>query len=117
MSKIRLSNRAIAYVDADDLERVQNYNWHFDGRYATRNLSRGKKQYLHHFILEVEPSRSLHVDHVSGNKLDNRKCNLRLLSAIEHGQRNVVVMLEKRSVAEIWETRRARYGPSGRASA
>ena len=61
-----------ALIDLDDIEKVKNYKWTFDGKYA-RNSG---KERLHRFIMNCP--KDMVVDHINMNPLDNRKCNLRI---------------------------------------
>jgi hypothetical protein len=70
-----------ALVDASDWETVSKYRWTVDRSdnlvYAYRR-SRGRKIYLHRELMS--PLQTQHVDHISGDGLDNRRVNLRLAS-------------------------------------
>jgi hypothetical protein len=112
--KIRLSNSKLAYIDAEDFEIVSQYRWHFDGRYATANLTRGKKLYLHRLVLGLKQTgRKIQVDHLNENKLDCRKHNLVIRTEADHKRRHVGPLHEKTDRYKVWEIRRERYGPSG----
>lgn len=80
--EIPLTQGKFALVDADDYEDLSKYKWCFDGKYARRNLPRsfgaGKHIRMHQVILPAPEG--LVVDHISGNKLDNRKENLRIIT-------------------------------------
>ncbi len=85
---IELANGNIAKVDVEDFERVLERHWHVDGAgYARTNIwSNGKKSSaprLHRYILG-EFDTKLHVDHINGDKLDNRKSNLRVVTCSEN---------------------------------
>jgi len=105
-------------VDEEDWDKVKNYTWRlqYDTRYGRigsvrtniireprerRNPKftsrRGwekagfkeKQLKIHNVILDHDPNKSnLIVDHINGNVLDNRKCNLRLCTRAENA-RNV----------------------------
>ncbi|WP_255367831.1 AP2 domain-containing protein [Psychrobacillus sp. OK032] len=81
---IELANGNVAKIDAEDYERVSAIHWHIDDAgYARTNIwSDGKKTSaprMHRFILQ-ETDRKTHIDHINGDKLDNRKNNLRVCS-------------------------------------
>ena len=71
-------------IDPDDFPRVSEHSWSHGKRgYAVYHTSRrspeGQKAIpLHRFLMR--PPDNMDVDHISGDKLDNRKCNLRLCS-------------------------------------
>lgn len=76
--KIPLTKGCYALVDDEDYERISQYKWTMGKDYAIRSIrdADGKKGhgYMHRFILDTQ---SRQVDHINGNKLDNRRCNLR----------------------------------------
>jgi len=78
-----LSNGSIAIVDANDFIRVSQYSWYLHkGGYAARKLKLNKVSktiFLHHFVTETDYKYI--VDHINGNRLDNRKQNLRIVTA------------------------------------
>jgi hypothetical protein len=82
--KIPLGRGLYALVDDDDYERVSKFNWHLhqsadrDGYYASSNVK------MHRLIINA-PHGSV-VDHINGNKLDNRKENLRFCTHAENAQ-------------------------------
>lgn len=78
------------FIDTEDLERVRKATWVLDFKnksnlFYLRATINVKKFYLHRFIMNY--SGSLVVDHISGDTLDNRKSNLRLLGRAENGWR------------------------------
>jgi AP2 domain. len=77
MKEIELSKGYVALVDDDDYEWLMQWSWHFAKGYAVRNgKNRGDKQiYMHREVLKVPVGEF--TDHIDGNKLDNRKSNLR----------------------------------------
>ena len=90
MKKIQLSTGLSSIIDGDDFQRVNQFKWTArtgsGGVYAFRSYGPRidrKYQYLHRFILNIENS-SIHVDHINGNTLDNRKENLRTATRQEN---------------------------------
>ncbi len=74
-------------VDESDFDRLNRYKWHSIGRdqsdiYAARRAPSGIKYkqltiFMHRFIMGDPPFAMAAVDHINGNRLDNRKSNLR----------------------------------------
>ena len=79
--KIPLTQGKFTLIDKDDFNKINQYIWHFDGRYAATNHKR-KHLRLHRILLNVPPK--FHTDHINGNPLDNRKFNLRICSQTEN---------------------------------
>jgi hypothetical protein len=73
------SNGQTFIFDADDFITVKKYTWGIStGGYVTANLKNGDLITLHSLIMgEV---RGLWIDHISRNKLDNRRRNLRYVT-------------------------------------
>lgn len=88
MSRIIYSshNKAII-VDDEDYEMLSQRAWgHNSTGYARQtqttiiNGVRSSKTILMHRLLMNFPSKDKEVDHINRNKLDNRKCNLRVVT-------------------------------------
>ena len=67
-----------AVVDSDKYDLVKNYKWCVDHNGYVRNSN---QEYLHRLIMNAE---NLFVDHINGNKLDNRLSNFRLCTNSEN---------------------------------
>jgi len=80
---IPLPNNIIAICDEDRFDEVKKYNWFLSGGeewpYPSTKVN-GKSIKLHIFLY---PNLGL-IDHINGNTLDNRSCNLRPATAIEN---------------------------------
>lgn len=75
--QIPLTKGKVAIVDDEDYERLSKYKWHYSGRYARRTIMGFKKISMHQDILGTYNGVA---DHINGNRLDNRKQNLRVCS-------------------------------------
>lgn len=74
---------AKAIIDADDVEKVKNIKWRLNNNGYVINNSKSS-MFLHRRILSVNDI----VDHINGNRLDNRKSNLRVVTKSQN-QMNV----------------------------
>lgn len=82
MKKILLNNNNYAIVDDEDFEFLNKFNWHkSETGYAVRCEKR-KTIRMHRLIVNC-PDDML-VDHINGNRLDNRKQNLRICTFNEN---------------------------------
>lgn len=89
MKEINLTQDQVALVDDEDWEELSKYKWYarWDKKlksfYAIRNIRlNGKKTSLmiHRQIMKLCKGDKRQVDHVNHNTLDNRKCNLRIVT-------------------------------------
>lgn len=83
------SIRAYALVDDEDFAAVSRWSWHLSKRgypeRSTKRRGRHVKVKMHRFLLGLtDPSSE--GEHISLNKLDNRRCNLRVATRAENGQ-------------------------------
>lgn len=80
-----MKNEVIAetIIDSEDWPKVKGKKWCLSRHYVVTKKVKGESAYLHHHILG-EPASGQEVDHINGNKLDNRKLNLRFCSRTQN---------------------------------
>lgn len=82
-----------ALIDRDDLEKISKYRWvaraSKERTYVQHIINRkdGKYHALHLHRLIMDAPSNMMVDHINGNGLDNRKCDLRVCTHAQN-QRN-----------------------------
>lgn len=97
-----------ALVDIADLDRVREFTWYLgsNGYVQSVVLIEGKKTMIRLHRLLLNPPKSLVVDHISRNKLDNTRSNLRVVTVSQNGM-NTDRGGNNRGV--IYETRRSKW--------
>lgn len=82
--EIKLRHGQTTLIDADDHKRVSKYVWNYQisGGYAYRCNAEKEWIPLARFILGKK--KGIIVDHINGNRLDNRKKNLRVATAYQN---------------------------------
>jgi hypothetical protein len=73
-------------VDDADERRLSRYRWHLfpNGLAYRRQRYRGERRvfYMHREVVGATHGDNLQVEHANGDKLDNRRANLRILSVL-----------------------------------
>jgi hypothetical protein len=88
VAKVKLTKGKVALVDSDYLASLGNKSWcYHSAGYACRRSADGKIELMHRLITQAKKGE--YVDHINNNKLDNRQCNLRIVSNAQNLQRSV----------------------------
>jgi hypothetical protein len=86
--RIQLSKGVYTLVDAE-FAYLNEYRWYCcQEGYAKRNIyfnGTHKSERMHRMILNII-DKDIHVDHINGNTLDNRKINLRMCTPLENAR-------------------------------
>ena len=76
---LRTNNGYAFQIDKADYLRIVEYHWWVDKKGYVKTKAKGRQIYLARLIMDaVDCGRDVFVDHISGDKLDNRKSNLRV---------------------------------------
>lgn len=88
MKEIQLTHGKVTVVDDDDFESLNQYKWYRASHgYVVRNRLKKEgggstKIYMHRQIARCVEDQI--VDHISGDKLDNRRGNLRICTTAQN---------------------------------
>ena len=84
----------IGLIDIDDIEKVQKLKWKYNKKtntlssYERFNRQNRKRFLLHRYIMDCPDD--MVIDHINHNRLDNRKCNLRICTQSENMQNRFI---------------------------
>lgn len=85
---IPLTQEHFALVDVADYSLVRSHSWYLTAQgYAGANIyggGRRKARLMHRVILGIVDSDFFYTDHINGDRLDNRRCNLRVVTPTEN---------------------------------
>lgn len=80
VKEIKLTQGKVALVDDIDFGALSKYSWHYNIHgYAKSRIKKDgiwKLYYLHRLVMDAKKGE--YVDHINSDKLDNRRCNLRI---------------------------------------
>ncbi len=78
MKEIKLTQGRVTIVDDSDYELLTQHKWQFDRyAYCTRKVGGKRKSIRMHTVI-MNPPKGMLVDHINGDRLDNRRENLRI---------------------------------------
>lgn len=85
MATLPLQRSLEALIDNEDYIRLKHITWYLSVRGYVMRSNKFKEfpLYLHQNIIQVP--KGMHTDHINGDKLDNRRANLRMATASQNG--------------------------------
>lgn len=99
MKRIPLTKGEHTIVDDSDFEYLNQWKWHTMKGYAARkdySLGRSNPIYIYMHRLLADTPEGMITDHINGNKLDNRRGNLRQCTKSQNAM-NVGVRKDNKS--------------------
>lgn len=113
MAEIKTKKGEVVVIDDEDFERASVFNWWIDsqGYVRTKKSIDGASRVikLHRFLLGVADP-SIYVDHISGDKKDNRKGNLRLCVQAQNTRNAKVKASSATQIKGVrWKPRNKKY--------
>lgn len=87
----KVKNGKVILFDSSDWPLIEKYRWRINPKsnyvmsfdYISTGIS--KTLYMHRIVMNVIDTDNI-IDHINGNKLDNRRLNLRLATSTQNSQ-------------------------------
>ncbi len=86
MKEIKLTMDKVAIIDDEDFEWLNHWRWGYSKGYAVRSVNINGKRYtvlLHRLLMQAMVP-EIEVDHINGDRLDNRWVNLRYVNGSQN---------------------------------
>jgi len=91
--------------DKEDFEKIKQYKWYLcQTGYATNFKTRKR---IHQLLMECP--KGMEVDHKDGNKLNNKRENLRPATKSQQGQNRGPSKANKLGLRGVWKIRNGKY--------
>jgi hypothetical protein len=78
--------RARAIIDVEDIKKIEKHKWYLSAQGYVQAHIEGGLPKIQHIILDVKPNMREHIDHINGNRIDNRRANLRFCVSAENAR-------------------------------
>ena len=100
------------YFDLNDYDKIKNYCWSYQRAYNKDYISSNyliayshtennikKNIFLHNLVMD-NLDRALTIDHINGDTIDNKKCNLRKIKAVDNYKNKKNILIIKADIKE-----------------
>lgn len=84
MKKIKLTKNKVALVDDVDFDLLNKYNWWYHKSGYALRIENKKTIRMHRVIANCPENKE--IDHINGNRMDNRKINLRICTSSQNSK-------------------------------
>lgn len=115
--EILLKTGEVVIVDDDLYDELSQYNWYLVGsgsgyasgyKRGTKQIKGKQKQIQMHRLITNAP-KDMQVSHLNGNRLDNRKSNLRICNVAENAVNRRAFKTNKTGFKGVRKTKDGRY--------
>lgn len=110
--KVYIRDEIFFLIDREDYISVSKYYWYCNRNgYIACCCIKGKKEtLLHNYLLNKSETDTRVIDHINGDKTDNRKCNLRFVSFQENCFNKKLISSNVSGITGvIWDTYRNKW--------
>ena len=91
MKEIKLNLGKTTIIDDEDYPLISRYNWFCSNYgYAVGWVDIHRRAFMHRLILGILDKKGIFTDHINRNRLDNRKCNLRICTCSQNNMNSMV---------------------------
>lgn len=104
-TRVFTSNSESFIIDTRDIDAIKDLYWSIDSTGYVVNVKTGKR--LHAFLMNCP--QGLCVDHISGDKRDNRRCNLRICTYQQNSCNRHKSPRNKTGVLGVYKNARGKY--------
>ncbi len=81
---LRLNKGEATLIDPSDAEWLSKFTWHITDKGYARYTAPNGGVFMHKLILNTP--KGMVSDHINGDRLDNRRCNLRIVTKHQNSQ-------------------------------
>lgn len=96
---------AWTHIDPDMYDFLSLVTWRLSTQGYVYYSEGGRYFFMHHFVLDVKPEGNRRTDHRNRNKLDNRRCNLRITTAAVNAANTPVQSRSRSGVKNVYATK------------
>lgn len=100
-NNIILANGIIVLIDEEDYAILSKHKWHASGKpaYAARKETT-KRIYMHRILMGAKEGE--YIDHINGDRLDNRRSNLRKCTTVENCRNSKLSVRNKTGIKGVF---------------
>lgn len=97
-------------IDKEDYGKIKDYYWSLNSQGYAISVINGKHKRLH--LMIIDKPKGTVIDHINGDKLDNRKSNLRICTQKQNSRNTKLAKNNTSGVTGVYKTKYNTYSAS-----